>query len=114
MRSSGGDHCGGLAEVRRAIDELAADYAASSRGDEDRSPYGGGRTAHTIRQPACDEGGPGAGSQGGVGTGSQPAEPGGEPADRDTQADDLADRLARIWMMISELDPDVARRLPGY
>jgi hypothetical protein len=30
------------------------------------------------------------------------------------QADDLADRLAQLWAMIAELDPELARRLPGY
>jgi hypothetical protein len=29
-------------------------------------------------------------------------------------ADDLADRLAQLWAMIAELDPELARRLPGY
>ncbi len=26
----------------------------------------------------------------------------------------MQDRLARIWAMIAELDPELARRLPGY
>ncbi len=33
---------------------------------------------------------------------------------RDGQDDDVAGRLARIWLMISDLDPELARRLPGY
>lgn len=28
--------------------------------------------------------------------------------------DDLANRLAHIWAMVAELDPALARRLPGY
>lgn len=28
--------------------------------------------------------------------------------------DDLAGRLAQIWAMVAELDPGLARRLPGY
>lgn len=28
--------------------------------------------------------------------------------------DDVAGRLATIWAMIAELDPELARRLPGY
>jgi hypothetical protein len=28
--------------------------------------------------------------------------------------DEIAERLARIWIMLSELDPELARRLPGY
>jgi hypothetical protein len=33
------------------------------------------------------------------------------------QADDIADRLARLarlWEMVADLDPELARRLPGY
>jgi hypothetical protein len=30
------------------------------------------------------------------------------------QADDVAGRLAQLWAMIAELDPEVSRRLPGY
>ena len=30
------------------------------------------------------------------------------------QADDIADRLAQLWAMIADLDPELARRLPGY
>jgi hypothetical protein len=26
----------------------------------------------------------------------------------------IGDRLARIWAMIGELDPELARRIPGY
>jgi hypothetical protein len=29
-------------------------------------------------------------------------------------AEDMADRLAQLWAMIAELDPELARRLPGY
>jgi hypothetical protein len=28
--------------------------------------------------------------------------------------DDVVGRLAAIWAMIAELDPELARRLPGY
>lgn len=30
------------------------------------------------------------------------------------KADDLAERLARLWSMIAELDPALAARLRGY
>jgi hypothetical protein len=30
------------------------------------------------------------------------------------QPDDIAGRLAQIWAMIAELDPELSRRLPGY
>lgn len=32
----------------------------------------------------------------------------------DRAYDDLAGRLAAIWAMIAEADPELARRLPGY
>jgi hypothetical protein len=52
--------------------------------------------------------------------GSAGAEPGqatAEGTDGTVAEDDLADRLARlaaIWAMIAEADPELARRLPGY
>jgi hypothetical protein len=36
----------------------------------------------------------------------QPNQPG--------QHDNIADRLAQIWAMIAELDPELSKRLPGY
>jgi hypothetical protein len=35
-------------------------------------------------------------------------------ADGDVAGDDLAARLAAIWAMVAEADPELARRLPGY
>jgi hypothetical protein len=32
----------------------------------------------------------------------------------DRAGDDVAGRLAAIWAMIAEADPELARRLPGY
>jgi hypothetical protein len=29
-------------------------------------------------------------------------------------APDFAERLARLWEMVADLDPELARRLPGY
>jgi hypothetical protein len=29
-------------------------------------------------------------------------------------ADDVADRLAGVWAMLAELDPELAKRLAGY
>jgi hypothetical protein len=52
--------------------------------------------------------------------GSAGAEPGqarAESADSTVAGDDLAARLARlaaIWAMIAEADPELAKRLPGY
>jgi len=30
------------------------------------------------------------------------------------EADDVAHRLAQLWAMVAELDPELAKRLPGY
>jgi hypothetical protein len=98
MRSSASDG-GGLAEISRAIDELAADYAACLGA-------AAVRCAHGDRPPAHRDG-----ESGDLAEGRRAP---GELADPHHDRDDLADRLARIWMMLSELDPDVARRLPGY
>ncbi len=38
----------------------------------------------------------------------------GNPARQARQADEVADRLAQLWAMVAELDPELARRLPPY
>jgi len=38
----------------------------------------------------------------------------GDTAGQPGQVDDVADRLAQLWAMVAELDPELARRLPGY
>jgi hypothetical protein len=73
-----------LAEIRRAIDELAADWRAS------RASAADGRSGS-----------------------AQAARP-NPAGSSDGHAGDLAGRLADIWIMISRADPDLARRLPGY
>jgi len=76
---------GQLARICRAIEELA-----------DRSGTGGGAVAETAAEPG------------------EAAAPG--PGDTGAE-DDLAARLARlaaIWAMLAEADPELARRLPGY
>jgi hypothetical protein len=35
-------------------------------------------------------------------------------APRDSDADQVAVRLAELWSQLAELDPEVARRLPTY
>jgi hypothetical protein len=39
--------------------------------------------------------------------------PGGH-GDQADQADDISGRLAQLWAMVAELDPELARRLPRY
>jgi hypothetical protein len=53
--------------------------------------------------------------------GSTPASTAAEPgqatapeAGHGAAGDDLAARLAAIWAMVAEADPELARRLPGY
>jgi hypothetical protein len=46
---------------------------------------------------------------------SDQAAAGGPPGPGPGRADDdVAGRLAAIWAMIAEADPELARRLPGY
>jgi hypothetical protein len=74
-----------LARICRAIEDLA-----------DRPAAGGSAAAPTAAAPG------------------QAAAP---EAGCDAMGDDLAARLARlaaIWAMVAEADPELARRLPGY
>jgi hypothetical protein len=76
---------GQLARICRAIEELAG-----------RSGSGGSTVAET-------------GAEAGEAAAAGPDDTGAQ--------DDLAARLARlaaIWAMIAEADPELARRLPGY
>jgi len=79
-----------IAEIGQAIDDLAADaqtaYAAAGR-----------------RRP--------------VDTGRAPAEdtaPSGAAAAPASDPDQVVIRLAELWALLAELDPEVARRLPTY
>jgi len=76
---------GQLARICRAIEELAG-----------RSATGGNTGARTAAEPG------------------EAAAPGSD--DTETE-DDLTARLARlaaIWAMMAEADPELAKRLPGY
>jgi hypothetical protein len=77
-----------LAQIGQAIDELAAET------------QGPGQRVTPAVEPA--PGGPAAGGQA---AGGQAA--GGPAASLD-------DRLARIWLMMAELDPELARRVADY
>jgi hypothetical protein len=89
---------GQLGRICRAIEELAAraPAAAATGPDTGAAPgRGSGSEAEAAR---------GAG-QDGTGAGGRGTEPGA--------ADDIA-RLAAIWKMIADADPELAKRLPGY
>jgi hypothetical protein len=80
-----------IARICGAIEELAG-----RPGEPDGVPA----TASAATAP---DGTPGnAGTEGETAGAGQPA------------ADDVADRLAAIWSMIADVDPELARRLPAY
>jgi hypothetical protein len=89
---------GQLGRICRAIEELAA----RAPGDAATGPDAGaaaGRGAGSGAE-AAGEAGPGD-----TGAGGQRTEP--------KAADDIA-RLAAIWKMMADADPELAKRLPGY
>src|SRR5580704_10309258 len=102
---------GQLGRICRAIDELAADSASADRGagesapaaSEDGMAHGG--AAH--RDGAADQDRPA--------DRAGPADLGRDGAERRAGRDD-ADiaRLAAIWEMVADADPELAKRLPGY
>jgi hypothetical protein len=66
-----------------------------------------GRICQAIDELADTTADPGAGTtnQPGADTAAQPSEP---------AADDTAARLAAIWDMVADANPELAKRLPGY
>ena len=83
-----------LAEIGRAIDDLAAQAEANSRqaGSADAAARGAG-AADAVDVPAC-------------------ALSGRSQASDNT--DDVMQRLADLWAKLAQLDPEVAKRLPTY
>jgi hypothetical protein len=80
-----------IARICGAIEELAGRL-----GEPDGVPATASAAAAPDRSPGT------AGAEGGTAGSGQPA------------AGDVADRLAAIWSMIADADPELARRLPGY
>ena len=73
----------------------------------------GGQLARICRaiEELADRPGPGGSA------GSEPGQAAAQGDDDAAAGDDLAARLARlaaIWAMVAEADPELARRLPGY
>ncbi|HEY1624983.1 MAG TPA: hypothetical protein VGG16_14400 [Streptosporangiaceae bacterium] len=95
-----------LARICRAIEELAGHPgrrdgpAADGTGRRDgAAPTGAARAGgHEDDAPAGSD---------------WRADTGPEPGEANPQ-DALADRLAEIWAMIAEADPELAKRVPGY
>ena len=88
---------GQLGRICRAIDELAADSASADRGDGESAPAasedGTAQEGAAHRDGAADRDGA------------------ARRAGRDDA--DIA-RLAAIWEMVADADPELAKRLPGY
>lgn len=79
-----------LAEIGRAIDDLAAQAKANSR------------EAGT------------AGARGAAGTAGVPAGDLCEHGQEGDNTDRVMQRLADLWAKLAQLDPEVAKRLPTY
>jgi hypothetical protein len=87
-----------LDRICRAIDELAARPAAEMAA----GPEAGAAA------------GRGAGSGAGAKRAASPDHTGGVARHAEpTAADDIA-RLAAVWKMVADADPELAKRLPGY
>jgi hypothetical protein len=82
-----------LAEIGRAIDDLAAQAEANSR--------------EAGRAGA-------AGTAGAAGAVDVPASALSERAQADDNTDQVMQRLADLWAKLAQLDPEVAKRLPTY
>ena len=93
-----------IAAIERAIDELAADAAAAYARPRRPAP----------RQAVPGQAVPGQERPGQSGpTAEHPA----DQADERTTGqagDPIVARLAELWALLAELDPDVAGRLPRY
>ncbi len=88
-----------IAAIERAIDELAAEAAAAYA---------------RPRRPVPGQGIPG---QGVPGREAPPAERPADQAGEDAAGqagDPIVTRLAELWALLAELDPDVAGRIPRY
>jgi hypothetical protein len=82
-----------LAEIGRAIDDLAAQAEANSR--------------EAGRAGA-------AGTAGAAGAVDVPASAFSERGRADDNTDQVMRRLADLWAKLAQLDPEVAKRLPTY
>jgi hypothetical protein len=86
---------GQLGRICRAIDELAAGSASADRGAGESAPAGEGGAGQGAAREAGAAGRDGAARRAGH------------------DDADIA-RLAAIWEMVADADPELAKRLPGY
>jgi hypothetical protein len=82
-----------LAEIGRAIDDLAAQADANSR---EAGTAGAAGTADAA------------------GAGYDPASALSERGQPNDNTDQVMQRLADLWAKLAQLDPEVAKRLPTY
>jgi hypothetical protein len=94
---------GQLGRICRAIDELAACSASS-----DHAAAGGPATA------ASEDGAAQAGAARQAVTADQAGPTHQAGPTRQARRDDDIARLAAIWEMVADADPELAKRLPGY
>jgi hypothetical protein len=85
-----------IAEIGQAIDDLAAEAQTAYAAAAHRRP----RPAGADTRPAQDAGPSDAAAA--------------APAVAASDTDQVVIRLAELWALLAELDPEVARRLPTY
>jgi hypothetical protein len=111
-----------LARLRAAIDALAAqaglpDSRASGAGQPEQAGFPRQPKARVSREAAVAAGSPAVAGQESAAAGDtgSPIAAGAGPAEAGTgPAEDIDARLARLWQMLAQLDPELARRLPRY
>jgi len=113
-----------IARICGAIDELAGrscepdgvTATAAQSGDAAETRGATGTTGATGTGGATRiAGATGTGGSAPAGSAGRAKEIDGAPGfGRSAAGDDVADRLAAIWAMIADADPELARRMPGY
>jgi predicted lipid-binding transport protein (Tim44 family) len=100
-----------IAEIGQAIDDLAADaQAAYSAAGLRRQRPAGADTRPAQDAAPSDAAAAGQADQADP---AHPADPAGS-ASSASDTDQVVIRLAELWALLAELDPEVARRLPTY
>jgi hypothetical protein len=113
---------GQLGRICRAIDELAgrsasSDHAASGGPAPAAGDDGAAQAGAARRTGAADQADPthqtGAADQAGAPCRAGAADQAGATRQAGRDDGDIA-RLAAIWEMVADADPELAKRLPGY
>ena len=104
---------GQLGRICRAIDELAASSAAGA-GDATGGTAPATRDRGTAGAGAAREGGSAGAEARAAREGGTDGADGAETARPAGREDADIARLAAIWEMVADADPELAKRLPGY